>query len=152
MDPINQWFEKSTHKPFSKKMIPQRMMTPPMLRQRGRILICSFSSCGIFFHAERWMCAFPKKNRLPTVVKRIPKKTQIKSMTDYTFPSVICMSNFGSSIFSLFKQESLRNKTRTVIAKPIQMKVVIRYQIRNRNTPDSVNIQLKQPIVLVNMV
>lgn len=73
-------------------------------------------------------------------------------MTDYTFPSVISMSNFGSSIFSLFKQESLRNKTRAVIAKPIQMKVVIRYQIRNRNTPDSVNIQLKQPIVLVNMV
>ena len=150
MEPINQWLEKSDDKTFIKKIIPLRIITSPMLRQSGIILILSFSSCGMFFHAERWMCAFPKKNTKPVMMKRTPKKTQTKSMTDHTFLSFILFSSFWSSFLILFEQESLSNKIRTVITKPNQMAAVIRYRIRNSNTPYSVNIPHKQPIVLVN--
>ena len=50
----NQWFENKGKNPFTRKMIPFKVMIPPILRQRGTIRSLSFSFCGIFFHRERW--------------------------------------------------------------------------------------------------
>ena len=77
MAPTNQWSENPAQRPLSRKMMPFSAMISPMLRQSGTMAIFSFSSGGIFFHADRWECPFPVANTKPPRVKRTPKKMQV---------------------------------------------------------------------------